>query len=85
MNVGQRQQEEQKRLDEMQETRSRKSRVISERRAFKVSAKHLYLGKFLNLYRKEPWASDKKKIAIDLLTKWNQKTNWHLSEVKGGV
>ena len=35
----QRQQEEQKRLDEMQEIESRKSRVLSERRAFKKSAK----------------------------------------------
>jgi len=47
----QRQIEEQRRLDEMQEIQSRKSRVISERQSFKRTAKMVYLGKFLNLYR----------------------------------
>ena len=69
----------------MQEIQSRKSRVISERRAFKTSAKLLYLGKFLNYYRQQPWEAEKKQAAIDLLNKWSKMTIWHLSEVKGGV
>ena len=43
----QRQLEEQKRFDEMQEIQTRKSQIISERRAFKKSAKDLYCGRFL--------------------------------------
>jgi len=35
----QRQQEEQKRLDEMHEIQSRKSKILSERKAFKKSAR----------------------------------------------
>lgn len=45
----------------------------------------LYLGKFLNHYRRQPWESDKKQAALDLLSKWSKKTIWHLTEVKGGV
>lgn len=70
---------------ELQELESRKSRVISERRAFKAGAKQLYLGKFRNLYREKPWAEDKKQAAMDLLKKWSKETTWFLSEVKGGV
>ena len=81
----QRQQEEQRRLDEMQEIETRKSQVISERRAFKTSAKILYLGKFLNYYRQQPWEPEKKQAAFDILANWQQKTIWHLAEVKGGV
>ena len=69
----------------MQEIATRKSMVISERRAFKTNAKLLYLGKFLNYYRKQPWEPAKRQAALDLLTKWSKKTTWHLADVKAGV
>ena len=80
-----RQKEEQRRLDEMQEIQSRKSRVLSERKAFKKGAKQLYLGKFLNYYREQPWEADKKQAAMDMLNNFIKKTTWYLAEVKGGV
>ena len=64
---------------------SRKSKVLSERRAFKAGAKQLYLGKFRNLYREKPWEEDKKQAAMDLMKTWAQQTTWYLGEVKGGV
>ena len=51
---------EQRKLDEMQEIESRKTRVISERKTFKKNARIVYLGKFLNLYRGKPWATEEK-------------------------
>ena len=77
--------EEQKRLDELQEIQSKKTAIISQRKAFKKSAKQLYLGKFLNLYREKPWEEDKKKVVIQKLEQYQQKITWYLSEVKGGV
>ena len=66
----QRQQEEQKRLDEMHEIQSRKSKILSERKAFKKSARQTYLGKFLNLYREQPWPADKRQAALDMMANW---------------
>ena len=69
----------------MNEIQSRKSLVISQRRAFKKSAKQLYLDKFMNLYREKNWDSSLKKAAMELLQKWSENTTWFLTEVKGGV
>ena len=69
----------------MQEAQSRKSKVISERRAFKTGAKMLYVGKFLNFWREKAWEADKRKVALDLKNKWSTNTTWYLTEVKGGV
>ena len=68
----------------MQEAQSRKSKVISERRAFKTGAKMLYVGKFLNFWREKAWEAAKKQVALDLNKKWTN-TTWYMTEVKGGV
>lgn len=81
----QRQMEEQRRLDELQEIQSRKSRVINERRVFKKNARQLYLGKFMNLSRNKPWDEAEKKAVMEMLEKWTKNTSWFLAEVKGGV
>ena len=66
----------------MQEIQSKKTQIISERRAFKKSAKDLYCGRFL---QKDGGEESKKQSILKSFEEWQNKPTWYLTEVKGGV
>ena len=77
--------EEQRRLSEIQEIELRKSRVTQVRQEFEKQSKLSYLGKFLNYHNKVPWEPSNRQDALNLLSTWSQKTPWHLAKFKDGV